>query len=340
VLSVCCSQSVNDASYVTIRGLELDGINLKENRHTVSVFMPHVTIENMVITNAPRNGIYAGYNPPNPTGVSNHITIRNNTITKCGRLQPFEEYDTKGLGIYIESPDALVEGNVIDGCRAGGLAINHSHSVNGVYRNNIIRNAGLLSPWGAVGAAWSGGSGRPTIPRGIGHGDQAAGNQVYNNVVYNIKGTGSPTERGRCFAFGTTSGLGGNPNKLWNNTCYNADVPYAPISCGNNHQVIMQNNVFVQTTSAAITCGIYGTITNNLTNPSASITFVNAAGGDFQLKSGSAAVDAGLTIAAVRNDYNKVARPQGAAHDIGAFEYVGQPTEQPFPPQNFRMMSN
>jgi hypothetical protein len=50
--------------------------------------------------------------------------------------------------------------------------------------------------------------------------------------------------------------------------------------------------------------------------------FVNAAAGDFHLASPSAReVDAGITISSFSTDADGVARPQGAAWDIGAYEY-------------------
>lgn len=48
--------------------------------------------------------------------------------------------------------------------------------------------------------------------------------------------------------------------------------------------------------------------------------FVNAAGGDFHLTGGSAALNAGVATVDVREDMNRTARPQGAGIDIGAFE--------------------
>lgn len=72
-----------------------------------------------------------------------------------------------------------------------------------------------------------------------------------------------------------------------------------------------------------------GTFNNNLTDADAGRgtgniigdpAFVDAANGDFRLGVGSMARDAGKTIAAVTNDFAGVARPQGAAYDIGAYE--------------------
>jgi len=61
------------------------------------------------------------------------------------------------------------------------------------------------------------------------------------------------------------------------------------------------------------------TVSNNLdsTDP----TLRNAAAFDLQLLAGSPAIDAGVTLSYVTNDFLGVSRPQGAAYDIGAFEF-------------------
>jgi hypothetical protein len=50
--------------------------------------------------------------------------------------------------------------------------------------------------------------------------------------------------------------------------------------------------------------------------------FVNLAANDFHLRSNSPAINRAITLAAVTNDLDGVARPQGASYDIGAFEFV------------------
>ena len=46
-------------------------------------------------------------------------------------------------------------------------------------------------------------------------------------------------------------------------------------------------------------------------------------GTDYHLQSGSPLIDAGTTIASVTTDKDGVARPQGSAYDIGAYEVSG-----------------
>ena len=47
---------------------------------------------------------------------------------------------------------------------------------------------------------------------------------------------------------------------------------------------------------------------------------VDTAGGDYRLAPGSEAIDAGTATGAPDHDYDGAPRPQGAAHDIGAYE--------------------
>lgn len=48
--------------------------------------------------------------------------------------------------------------------------------------------------------------------------------------------------------------------------------------------------------------------------------FADAASGDFRLRPGSPAVDAGIALGEVRADFLGAARPAGASHDLGAYE--------------------
>jgi hypothetical protein len=69
--------------------------------------------------------------------------------------------------------------------------------------------------------------------------------------------------------------------------------------------------------------------------------FVNAAGHNYELAAGAAAIDAGVDLAAVSADRSGVARPQGSAYDVGAYEWrqSGSTGTPPNPPQNVRIVS-
>jgi hypothetical protein len=57
--------------------------------------------------------------------------------------------------------------------------------------------------------------------------------------------------------------------------------------------------------------------------------FVNAAAGDYHLKTGSPAINQGTPLGDVTDDLAGNPRPMGAGHDIGAYEYLENTHQQP-----------
>jgi hypothetical protein len=79
---------------------------------------------------------------------------------------------------------------------------------------------------------------------------------------------------------------------------------------------------------------VLGPLPAEATGPSnlavGSPAFVNAAADNYALTPASPAVDAGVTISAVVSDRTGLSRPQGAAYDVGAYEYeAGTPNQPP-----------
>ena len=58
---------------------------------------------------------------------------------------------------------------------------------------------------------------------------------------------------------------------------------------------------------------------------------MNAATFNFELQTGSPAIDAGVTLSQVPTDFRNAPRPQGGAYEIGAYE--GDSSSDIAPPQ-------
>jgi hypothetical protein len=169
----------------------------------------------------------------------------------------------------------------------------------------------------------------------------STGFEIYDNVICNIFRGG--------IRFNTVDLHG---CKIYNNTLYDtastSNSPlYAPIMNDWNlapDALDFKNNIVWPSTGVAYLGGSNGidgsngTFANNLwyggaedapafdaTGVITDPQFVNAAGDDFHLQSGSSAIEHGTSAVSglVTDDYDiTTARPQGSAYDIGAYEFV------------------
>ncbi|KKS31732.1 hypothetical protein A2380_03930 [candidate division WWE3 bacterium RIFOXYB1_FULL_43_24] len=109
-----------------------------------------------------------------------------------------------------------------------------------------------------------------------------------------------------------------------NNAIYNFGTsvyPYIYQDKNNNTNVTISNNSVFNSTGVIPKGGAYpGDNISEiwLKNPE----FVDVTNLNLQLKSTSPLINRGVTVSEVSYDYNKVARPQGTAYDIGAYEYT------------------
>jgi hypothetical protein len=161
----------------------------------------------------------------------------------------------------------------------------------------------------------------------------------------------------------------GIPNfRFYNNTLYNADYVNGfalylyPEVWGDPNGAQIMNNIFIDAggvNNTSITGAYYIVKGTNITKdynyvargPSkgyATLTgfteahginggdpkFVNLPTNDFHLQQNSPAINKGTTLTGFNYDANGISRPQGAAWDIGAFEYTGGSTLAP--PTNLR----
>jgi len=221
-------------------------------------------------------------------------------------LSSSTEYAPGHNTIYGVGDNSIIENNVFhDLGNAIGIWASDTTQINAIIRNNVFYNICRedLNSWihptsgscSAVHISVAGG-----------------GHQIYKNIVYNSCSTGN--EANKCVPFVTRSQAPSNVGMISNNTIYNLIDTNTPAIAlfqagSTTPDANVQNNIaYLAGTGFFFCTGCDGTHTNNTTsNPS----FTNAAGGDFSLASGSAAINAGTNIGFSFN---------GSAPDQGAFE--------------------
>ncbi len=122
---------------------------------------------------------------------------------------------------------------------------------------------------------------------------------IYNNVMWNLEHRGILVES-------KFENREATRVQIYNNTIFNAGLVPIEIRKGDNNA------------DAELVNNIGSTVAGNIA--SSADLFVDAEAGDFRLREGSAAIDAGVELDEVPDDRDGVARPQGGAWDMGAYE--------------------
>jgi hypothetical protein len=176
-------------------------------------------------------------------------------------------------------------------------AIRASGIYNLYFYNNLIENMTSTSQAAAFG--WNNGASDGRDDHDI---------YVYNNTWYH-----SPADNVRMIDVG-----GGQPPTFKNNIFYAWSSGQTILNKGDRYVAMVSSNDLLYNSAPPSGTGV--TIGNSIqTNPK----LVNPSGHDFHLQASSPAIDAGTSTVSsiVTKDYDGNIRPQGKAHDIGAFEY-------------------
>jgi hypothetical protein len=195
---------------------------------------------------------------------------------------------------------------------------------NWVIRNNVFRNitssAGLAGPavlmWNASGNTLTERNLFLNCARGIHYGliDRAgsdhSGGIIRNNIFFRSGNQSGDVGIGVYDSPGT---------QVLNNTVFVSGTYPTPIEYrfGGASGVVLTNNLLDGTIGRRD--GATGTERNTLRATAG--MFVNSTNGDLHLAAGSAAIDRGVMLTEVTDDWDGDIRPQGGAADIGADEY-------------------
>jgi parallel beta-helix repeat protein len=182
--------------------------------------------------------------------------------------------------------DSVFRNNLLYGNHAFGISLfstdgSHGSSRNKVYNNTIVQ---------AIDGRWC-----LNIPKSKGNGGSPVGNVVKNNILYTER-----TDKGAIDVYSTAAGV--------LTSDYNVVVDRFSTNGGTS------------VTSTLAQWRTFGYDAHSLIS-TATALFVNPAGSDYRLTTGSPAIDAGTNLSPdVVADIVGTTRPQRTAYDIGCYE--------------------
>jgi hypothetical protein len=248
----------------------------------------YVDIDGFDISGSGRHGILAG---------GANLTITNNFIHDLLVSGGCNGSGGGAIDTWGPVGNILIDRNVVR--NIGVKMIGSCATVQGIYvanPNNIVTN-NLVSGVAAVGITqWHG----------------ATASTIVNNTVFHNK-EGILLGQGDA---GTTTGSANNyvaNNLVYDNTTYG--IVEGGKMAGNNRYA---NNLVAKSGTAL---RVKGTVTGTISSDPLFVGYQANGTGNYHLSSSSPAIDRGTSTSAPKIDLALVARPRGAAVDIGAYEY-------------------
>jgi len=245
----------------------------------------HIRLEDCEVRNSPGQGILV-------TGDDHEVRF-NEFIGLRVHDNGTDDFDH---GLYISTESNLVEGCEVYRNSGWGIHVysEGEHSTSGnVVRGNFVHDNARVGDRGPGIGLYSG-----------------TGILAYNNVVWGN-------------VWGIAVNYGAETAGVYNNTVVGNAEGGIVIGEEATGTAVRNNIVRDNAGTAILDQGLGTTLGVNLDG--ADPLFADALGADFRLRAASPAIDAGESIAEVAVDVLGVTRPQGAAYDLGAYEFSTDP---------------
>jgi hypothetical protein len=248
----------------------------------------YVDIEGFDISGSGRHGILAA---------GANLTMSNNFIHDLTISGGCNGSGGAAIDTYGPVGGVVIDRNVVR--NIGASMIGRCNTVQGIYianANNRVTN-NLVSGVAMAGIQqWHG----------------ATASTIVNNTVFHTK-DGILLGQGDA---GTTTGSANNyvaNNVVYDNTTYG--IVELGKMAGNNRYV---NNLVAKSGTAM---RVAGSVSGTISSDPLFVAYQASGTGNYRLSSSSPAIDRGTSTSAPRVDLMTVARPRGAAIDIGAYEF-------------------
>ena len=289
--------------------------------------MRNVSLHDNYIHNTRGEGFYIG---------SSFYTMQ---VLDCnGNTITVEAQKIRGLKIY---------NNITDTTEWDGIQVGNAPENVEIY-NNVVKNFGTINMSSQqagiiMGGKTSGKIYNNFILNGTGNGMQVMGFgnlSIYNNLIVNAGFDGSILGQDAVIIDDRpTPGFAGPKVFVMNNTVVNAarngfllQNSYGTFVPGS----LFYNNLIIKSGAAGIVFSpSIADSSNNVIKPQiVDAGFVNAAGNNYHLATGSIAIDAGRNVIpyGIAQDYDGSLRPYGASFDVGAYEFVSGAPPANLPP--------
>lgn len=216
------------------------------------------------------------------TPTLNHINIYQNRVSDGG-----------GIVVGCEQSDGVVEyiniyDNLVINAYFSGIQVRGAWG-DGLRKNIVIENNTI---YGASTSGGNGGAGIYVTTAHLGSNNGDAPVIIRNNIsLFYFLSTGG----------GTVGQIRAGNSTMASMVAADHNLVYGPQSCSQEYPSCVEMGARISASATGV--------------------FTNPGSYDLHLRSGSPAIDAGVTLSAVTVDYDGVSRPQGSADDIGAYEY-------------------